>query len=212
MRTDDLIRAIALDGATEPPSLAGRMLAGLVIGGAVAVALFALVLGVRPDIGAALHTPQFLIKAAIAMTCCVFALWACWRLAKPQVGIRDMLVGLMVAPALLVAAVGYELLMVPSAEWSSRAIGTNARVCLVAVPLLSVAPLIAMLAALRAGAPRSPAMFGAVAGLLSGGIGASLYAMHCPDDSPLFVAIWYTIGVVTVMLVGASAGRSVLRW
>ncbi|NJO33150.1 MAG: DUF1109 family protein, partial [Rhodospirillales bacterium] len=53
---------------------------------------------------------------------------------------------------------------------------------------------------------------GAVAGLLASGLSAALYATHCPDDSPLFVAVWYTLAVGAVVVVGALAGRRVLRW
>jgi hypothetical protein len=78
--------------------------------------------------------------------------------------------------------------------------------------VLSVAPLVALLAAMRAGAPRSPAMAGAVAGLLAGGLGAVLYAIHCPDDSPLFVGLWYVPAIALVVLAGAAAGSRALRW
>jgi hypothetical protein len=51
-----------------------------------------------------------------------------------------------------------------------------------------------------------------MAGLLAGGLAAALYAAHCPDDSPLFVAVWYTLALGIVVGVGAVAGRAVLRW
>jgi len=212
MRTDDLIRAFAHDGVGRRASLAARISAALAIGGAVAVALFMLGLGVRPDIGSALQTWRFVLKLAVALTFFAFALRACVRLARPELGIRDTLAGLALAPALLAAAVSYELLTLSPVEWHARAVGSNSRVCLLAVPLLSVAPLAALLAALRAGAPRSPSAAGAVAGLLAGALGATLYAAHCIDDSPLFVALWYTPGIALVALLGAVAGHRGLRW
>jgi hypothetical protein len=69
-----------------------------------------------------------------------------------------------------------------------------------------------MLIALRAGAPRSTALAGTVAGLIAGGLGATLYATHCTDDSPLFVALWYPIGIALVALAGRIAGERLLRW
>ncbi len=53
---------------------------------------------------------------------------------------------------------------------------------------------------------------GAAAGLLAGAIGAALYATHCPDDSPLFVATWYTLAIGFVVGLGALAGSRLLRW
>jgi hypothetical protein len=65
---------------------------------------------------------------------------------------------------------------------------------------------------LRQGAPEHPALAGAAAGLFAGAIGAHLYATHCPDDSPLFVAAWYTLAIAFVVGTGALAGSRCLRW
>jgi hypothetical protein len=56
MNTDNLIAAIAADGAAGPPSIARRMAVALGIGGAISGVLFAYSLGVRPDIASALQT------------------------------------------------------------------------------------------------------------------------------------------------------------
>jgi hypothetical protein len=78
--------------------------------------------------------------------------------------------------------------------------------------MLSLAPLAALLMALRSAAPASPALAGAVAGLLAAASGAILYAFHCFDDSPLFVATWYTLAALPVVAVGSMAGHRLLRW
>ena len=74
----------------------------------------------------------------------------------------------------------------------TRLVGSNSRVCMTAIPLMSLPLLAAALIGLRHGAPARPAVAGAIAGLLSAGLAATLYASHCTDDSPLFVATWYT--------------------
>jgi hypothetical protein len=66
--------------------------------------------------------------------------------------------------------------------------------------------------ALRRGAPAKPAAAGAVAGMLAGGIAATFYAAHCTDDSPLFVATWYTIAIAGLALAGAAGARRFARW
>ncbi len=53
---------------------------------------------------------------------------------------------------------------------------------------------------------------GAGAGLLAAAIGATLYATHCPDDSPLFVASWYGLATLVVVIIGSIAGSKWLRW
>ena len=212
MKTDDLIGALVQDGATRRPSVGVRMTVALAMGGAVASVLFALILGVRPDIGSAVQTSRFLLKLAFTVSGFACALWASVQLARPDANLGKVLAGLAIAPVLLALTVAYELTAIAPDQWSTRAIGSNSRICLVAVPLLSIAPLIALLAALRAGAPRSPLTAGAVAGLLAGALGASLYATHCVDDSPLFVALWYTPTIALMVVLGAVAGRRMLRW
>ena len=65
---------------------------------------------------------------------------------------------------------------------------------------------------MRQGAPTRPALAGALAGLLAGGIAATFYAAHCTDDSPFFVATWYTLAIAVLAGIGALAGGRVLRW
>jgi hypothetical protein len=66
--------------------------------------------------------------------------------------------------------------------------------------------------ALRGAAPANPTAAGALAGLAAGGIGGAVYGLHCFDDSPLFVAIWYPVGIALMTTAGALIGRRVLRW
>jgi hypothetical protein len=212
MRTENLIEAISRDAGAPRPWLAGRMASALIAGGAVSYVLFMLGLGMRSDIVAAFATWRFTLKVALAALSLAAACWAAARLARPETTARDVGLALAAAPAVLALAVACELVTLPAAEWSARAIGTNALVCLTSVPLLSVAPLAAMLAALRVGAPRSATLAGAVAGLIAGGAGATLYALHCLDDSPLFVAVWYSLAIALVAVAGAALGRRLLRW
>lgn len=212
MKTDDLISAIVADGVACRPSLSIRLVVALGVGGAIAVILFGLSLGIRADIATALQTWRFLLKMAVVVTCFAVALWTCIQLARPDAKLRSALVPLTAAPALLVAAATYELLTHSPDQWGTLAVGSNARFCLMALPLLSLAPLAALLAALRAGAPTSPRTAGAVAGVLAGALAATLYATHCFDDSPLFVALCYTPAISFAAALGAAAGPRVLRW
>ena len=212
MKTEDLINAIAQDGASRPISVAARMSIALVLGGIVAAALFMHVLGVRPDIMQALQSWRFDIKVVITLVCFAAALWATYELARPDANTRRALLVFALPLALLAVTVGCELIVSPVDTWVGRAIGTNSRLCLVSITALSIGPLAALLFALRAGAARSPALAGAAAGLLAGGLAATLYAMHCFDDSPLFVTLWYIPAVALVASMGAASGSRLLRW
>ncbi|MEP7314455.1 MAG: NrsF family protein, partial [Pseudomonadota bacterium] len=116
-----------------------------------------------------------------------------------------------VSCVLLVGVIA-ELFVLPSDVWLGQMVGSNASWCLRIIPLLAAAPLVACFLALRRAAPTRPALAGAAAGLLSAAVAASLYALHCTDDSPLFVAAWYGLAILLVTAVGAALGPRLLRW
>jgi hypothetical protein len=211
MKTDHLISAMVQDGDVRS-SVPVRMTGALALGGFVAIVLFEAVLGVRGDIGSALLTWRFAVKVMITLLVLIGAIWAAARLASPDASNRTILIALGVPIAMLAVAVGFELLSSPADSWIERAVGSNSRLCLASIVLMSIAPLGALLVALRVGAPASPMTAGAAAGLAAGGLGAALYAIHCIDDSPLFVVLWYIPAIIVVVLTGAVAGSRVLRW
>lgn len=212
MKTEDLINALAEDAAVRELPMRARLAIALAIGGTVSAILFGLGLGVRPDIGAAIQTWRFDFKVVTLLTAVAAALWAAAALARPDVDYRKVFAIALLPPALLAAGVAVELLTVAPDAWLTRAIGRNSRICLLAVPTLAIAPLVGLLIALRAGAPRSPGLAGAAAGVLAGTLAAVLYATHCVDDSPLFVAAWYLPPIAAIVALGALAGRRLLRW
>jgi hypothetical protein len=212
MNTDALIKAIAEDAAAKPPSVPVRVGVALAVGGLIAGALFVQGLGVRPDVAEALQTWRFAAKMAILLASFATALWATTRLIRPDAPQRRTLTVFSIPIVMLALAIGAELATAPAGSWSDRAIGSNSQLCLLSIALFSVAPLVSLLVALRAGAPQSPAAAGAVAGLLAGSLAATLYATHCFDDSPLFVALWYTPAIAAIALAGAAAGSRALRW
>lgn len=116
------------------------------------------------------------------------------------------------APLLVAVAVVLELFMVPQALWGTRMIGSNMMICMTFIPLIGIGPLAIFLWMLRYGAPTRPVLAGAAAGLLAGGLAATFYAAHCFDDSPLFVATWYTLAIAALALLGALGGRFFVRW
>src|SRR5437899_772476 len=121
-------------------------------------------------------------------------------------------VGFALMLALLTAGIGGEMMMPQRLPMMTRLVGKNSWVCMTAIPLMSLPILAGALIGLRHGAPARPAVAGAIAGLLSAGLAATLYASHCTDDSPLFVATWYTIATALVTAIGALAGSRILRF
>jgi hypothetical protein len=211
VKTDDLVRLLAADATVEAPP--GRQLIRAAIPAmAVALALYLALAGVREDVAQALSSPRFILKLLVCAALAATATGALLRAARPQPGLGRWGAWLGLPAAVLVVAVASELLLLPARQWAPAAIGHNATICLRLIPTLAAAPLIASLLVLRRAAPSRPALAGAVAGLMSAGIGALLYATHCTDDSPLFVAIWYGCATAIVVAIGAVAGARLLRW
>jgi len=212
VKTADFIAALAADPSPPGPPLSRRFLIALAAGALISACAFLAMVGPRHDIARAIGTMRFDWKFVDTIALAAPTGLTAWRLLRPDAELGWLAAALAAPIVLLGGSVIMELMMVPSDLWLARLIGSNAVHCLTLIPLLSIAPLAALLLAMRAGAPASPALAGAAAGLVSAGIAATLYATNCTDDSPLFVATWYTLATAIVVGAGALAGRKVLRW
>jgi hypothetical protein len=212
MKTDDLIARLSADHP-PPQRPAGQSLAvATLLAIACAAGVMLLTTGLRPDFAAALGTWRFDMKFVVTLTLASSAFFLLRRAIYPEGFARAPLWIILAAPALLAAAVVYELAVLPASAWRSAQMGTNWLHCLVLVPLFGLLPLVLALWGVRQGAPTRPVLTGFLAGLLAGGLGAAAYAANCPDDSPLFVMTWYPAGILGLGAIGAVAGGRVLRW
>jgi hypothetical protein len=110
-------------------------------------------------------------------------------------------------------AVTLSLLLAPMPDWRTMIFGQQWLLCLVCIPLNAIAPFTAMVLALRRFAsPTHLARTGALAGRVSGGISAFVYALHCTDDSVAFVGFWYGLTIAFCTGIGALLGPRLLRW
>jgi hypothetical protein len=211
LKTDDLINALAQDAPVRwrfDRAFASATVTGVLI----ALVVFCGGIGMRPDITSAIETVRFLFKFVVTISLAVAALGLIMRIGRPGLSSGKWGWALGIAPALLVSAVILEMTAVPQSAWEARWIGTNALFCMTLIPLMALGPLACLLFVLRQGAPARPGFAGAVAGLAASGIAATLYASHCPDDSPFFVATWYPLATGIVVLIGYLAGSRLLRW
>lgn len=212
MDTSELIKKLTSDSTGPARSLSTVWFLAVCISIAIAALVFFTVLGLRSDIAVALETPRFLFKFLVTVTLAVSAFNCIRALSRPGQSWRNEVLCLAIAPALLAMAVVAELYALPSDAWVATTIGRNSIVCLTYIPLIGLGPLAVFLWTLRYTAPTKPAFAGSVAGLLAGGIAATLYAAQCNDDSPLFVAIWYTIAVAILATFGAACASRIVRW
>jgi hypothetical protein len=210
MRTEDLIRVLATDGSRPVTSIERTLSTALLAGVAVSALAFVF-LHPRSDFARALLTFPFAFKLLVVILLAGTAAAFLAETARPVPASRRGWTVLL-APVLLLGGVIVELATFRADEWTTRLIGHNAIHCLTLIPLLSLPPLVSLLVALRRGAPGRPALAGATAGLVAGGAAATLYAITCPDDSPLFIATWYSIAIALVTGVSAYSGARMLRW
>jgi hypothetical protein len=211
VKTEELIRVLAADGVRPVVPVTRKLWRALALGVLASIALFLLLLHPRADIPRAIFTVRFDFKLVFALSVAVAAALFLRENARPFVPERWRW-PLIVGPILLVAGVIVELATQPVTAWETRLVGHNAVHCLSLIPVLSLPLAICLFTALRHAAPMKPALAGATAGLVASGVGSMLYALTCPDDSPLFVATWYSIAILLVTSVAAGVGRRLLRW
>ena len=212
MQTSDLIRAIAADASRPRIPLGQAWRIALLAAILLAATVFLATLGPRHDIDQALHTIRFPFKFVVTLTLAACTVPLIVSLSTPGATIESRLPLLLLAPGLLAAAMATELLVVPPSQWIARTIGANNLYCLALIPLIGLAPLAAFLLTLRYAAPTRPGVAGAAAGLLAGALSATFYAAHCTDDSPLFVAVWYSLAIAILAALGAIAAPRLARW
>lgn len=212
MRTPDLINALVADrthAATRPGYAVALATA---VGAVMSASLLLAILGMRHDMADAAMSLRFFVKSATVLILSACAIALVIRLSRPEADPGRLIWVLALAPLILALAVIVELVVTPSQRWESQLFGLHWSACLMLIPLFSIPPLAGLLYALKQAAPGDAGVAGAVAGLSAGGIAASVYVMHCPDDSPLFMAAWYTLAVGFVSLMGYFGGRLWLRW
>jgi hypothetical protein len=212
MQTEQLIRTLAADNSHRARPVGSVLALALLAAAPVSMAIFLAALGVRPDVMTAMHNPFFDLKFAVTLALAISAIAVSLHLSRPEASLRGWAWLLLIPAGILAAGIASEMMMPQRLPMMTRLIGSNSRVCMTAIPLMSLPLLAGALIGLRHGAPARPAVAGAVAGLLSAGLAATLYASHCTDDSPLFVATWYTIATALVTAIGALAGSKLLRF
>ncbi|MBN9005213.1 MAG: DUF1109 domain-containing protein [Rhizobiales bacterium] len=212
MDTDQLIRTLAADNETRPRSVGSALAVALAVALPISIVAFFVTLGFRSDIRTAMHNPFFDFKFVVTMSLAASALVVGLHLSRPEASPRGWIWLLLTPVVLLVLAMAVEMMLPHSRPWLVRLIGNNSKLCMTAIPLLSLPLLIAGLIGLRHGASTRPALTGALVGLLSAGLAATLYASQCNDDSPLFVITWYSLATALVTAIGAFAGSRLLRF
>ena len=213
MNTDTLIDRLSERAIPVGPAMAvWTLFAGLGAGALVSFVTMMIWLGLRPDLGAAMHTTAYWMKFFYTLALAGFGFWTVERLSRP--GARANLQSLFeTLPVLLLAAAAYlQWSAAPAAEHRGLMMGHSHTVCPWRIVILSLPVFVGVFWSLRKLAPTKPILAGAAGGLLSGAVGAFIYAFHCDESAAPFVALWYTFGIALVGVAGGLLGRFLLRW
>jgi len=212
MKTEALINALAADAMTQPKPLA--RLAAMVLVPLTAVLTIAVLMtiGFRSGFQTSGVLAITSMKWAISVPLALAGIFLSLKLALPLQFRRFSLVLLAIPAGLLLAMIAWELNKLGVEGWQTRMTGRYGLECLVFVPLFSLLPLAAMIYILQQGAVMRPNLAALAASMAATGIGASVYELHCTDDSPLFMALWYVMGLLIMVGIGQALAARFLRW
>lgn len=211
MKTDNFIDMLARDAGPAPRALVAKRLSPAAAAGLVASVVAAInVFGLIPADMFATAVPW--TKMAYAGALATSAGWLTARLSRPAAPIVQPQHALAAVLATMAVVAFVFLVSQPEGDLASALLGQSWSSCPFNVLALSLPALGAALWAVRGLAPTRPRAAGLAAGLLAGSLGAFGYSLSCPEASPAFVAIWYSLGVALTGAVGAALGGLVLRW
>ena len=214
MDTDTLIETlVARHRAVEPAWIERRSLLAVIAGLGVAVLAIRLTIGFRSDLADALQSGRILAKYGFILTALVMAGHLFNAMARPGGRLRRQAIAYALPLGFIaVAALGQMALNGLPSRSALLGDSGNWVACMLLVPLLSLPPLAYLMLVLRRAAPTDLAGAGFAAGVFATAIAATVYAAHCPCDTPVFVALWYPIAFAFGGLIGARLAPRLARW
>ena len=213
MRTEDLIAQLAGQTRRVPRHAAVRRLCVALAAGAM-VSFLAVLLGpgLRPDFVEASRTAPFWMKWVFTLSLVWAGVAVVRRLGDPDGKVGLLWLALAIPFAVVAMMAVGELLVAPQAQRLDLVFGQTASQCTVAIIGLAAPVFVGCAWAYRRLAPTALRRAGAAAGVLSGAVGAAVYAFACPETSAAFMISWYSLGIVAAGALGALAGPRLLRW
>ncbi len=209
---DELVAALCANLPPAPRRFTERrLLLGALLGLIGVAVLWLLVAEPRENLVYAVASGPFWMKVFYIAALAASSFWMMMRAGKPGAAMTPPLLALLAAAGLIGLHAGATM-TAPLTDIASLVMGQSAARCIFTILLLSLPALAACFWALRCLAPTRLAQAGAGAGVFAGSEGAMLYIFSCTEDAALFVAVWYTIGILLTATLGAFLGRLLLRW
>jgi len=215
MKTDDLIKMLSCDDAHMAPLPDVRV----AVAGNVLILMFVLTIlhvytgmGIRTNYIIAMSSWLVCLKQILPATMAFSLLPFLCKLSSPQsiarpASWRYLILILPMIILFITSLSGLDGVLLMAAMQ-----GETLLKCLIVVPTLSILGSYIIISALKHGAPSYPVQSGFWVGVTSGAFVCIFYAFSCTEDSPLFYAIWYSVGIGISGIFGAVIGHFKLRW
>jgi hypothetical protein len=217
MQTDMLIDQLVAELAPVQPRRRWReaaLLAGLVL---LEIPLFLMLSELRPDMPQAMAAPAFWWKSGSFAVIALLAGAAMLISLDPATTTPHRVAGwwrglAVFAPVALVlgwlidAGASGRSALLTRLEWRD---GLD---CLMNIALLTLPLVLALGVLMHRGAPTRPGRTAAAAGLAAAAAGAVVFALHCPHDDPLYVAVWYGGAVLGMAGLARLVLPRLVRW
>jgi hypothetical protein len=211
MKTENFIRLLAEDLPSRPVQPVTGLTRALLPAAGLAGAAFLILAGMRSDLLGSGLLPT-LMKVFLGALLALAAIQGSAILSRPEASFAEGFRRLGAVITLLAVMLTLDIMFRGTDGWLARMFGKSIFSCLTVIPALALLPLAVSLHALRTGASTSPAAAGGLAGLASAGMAIIAYGVFCTEDSPVFVATWYSLAAILVAGLGAALGQKLLRW
>ncbi len=213
MKTDDLIALLAANEApARPQTFILRSLGLVALGVFLSFLMVYFLLRLNPALGTIVSSLWFWVRFAFVASLAGLSWWALRRLGKPGLAGNVRWWPLLLPFALLAGLAAVLLMRAPSDARIAMLLGVSWQVCSMTIALVSLPLFIASVVIVRSFAPIRLRFTGAVLGLFSGAMAALVYTLHCPELSPAFLVVWYSLGMLIPAVIGALIGERLLRW
>jgi len=213
MKTNDLITQLAAQASTVPQTSGLQRCSQAVLAGlAMSLTLLFMLWGLNPELHTLAHTSAFWVKLVWLLLTCAFAAPVVLHLSRPGVAAGRGVWGVAASLAGMAVLATWQVSQVDVNTGVQLMLGESWQTCSASIAALSVPLLATLLWMLRDMAPTRPALAGASAGLLAGGLSCLMYSLHCPETAYAFLAVWYVAGMALMACVGAALGARLLRW
>jgi hypothetical protein len=209
----DLINSLASDVRPVSPKAINRHVAeALIAGGGIALVGVIAFFGIQPGLDSFAHGEPLLIKSAYALSLAGITIALTLLMSRPGAWNRHGWRWITAPVAGLGLLALMELARHPMTHWPRMVMGESWAQCPWRIAALSIPVLLGLCVAIRSQAPTDLRSSGAAAGLLSGAVAATAYALACPESSAAFILVWYSLGIALATGLGAVLGPKLLRW